>query len=103
MTSVLANVNGQVLKVADASQVEAQCRENFNLRSDCLAAVVFNDVDISGQVLVSVASKFTQKCLIRCRITLFGETLGLLRWTWIIMEMTMSSNDISPSNGPLIV
>ena len=75
MTSVLANVNGQVLKVADSSQVETQCREDFNLRSDCMAAVVFNDVDVSGKTLVGVLSMVTQKRLIRLRTTLFEETL----------------------------
>lgn len=53
MAKVLQGVTGKVLQVPDAATVETQCRENFNLKSDCMAAVVFNDVDVAAHTLVS--------------------------------------------------
>lgn len=57
MARVLNGVYGTVVRVANASEVEAQCRQSFNLRSDCFAAVVFGDIDTGSRTLVSRSTR----------------------------------------------
>jgi len=52
MSRVLTGVSGTVHKITDPAQVEKECPENFNLLSDCFAAIVFGGIDVSGHVLV---------------------------------------------------
>lgn len=53
MGRTLEGVYGEVVRVNNASEVEAQCRQSFNLRSNCFAAVVFGDIDTGSRTLVS--------------------------------------------------
>ena len=47
----LTGVQGTVIQLQDEAQIESKCRENFNLLSECFAAVVFDNVDPSGPSL----------------------------------------------------
>ena len=50
---VFQGVGGNIIKVDDEDDIERACPTNFNLRSECFAALVFNEVDDGRQVLVS--------------------------------------------------
>lgn len=52
MERALEGVEGHIVKVNGSNQVVRQCPENFNLLSECFAAVTFNGVDISNSLLV---------------------------------------------------
>jgi hypothetical protein len=54
MSGVLTGISGNVVKLAEPDDVNMECPENFNLLSNCFAAVVFNEIDISERLLVSV-------------------------------------------------
>ena len=56
MDRVLTGVTGSVLKVANSAAVESTCRENFNLLSECFAAITFSGVDPAGSVLVRMTA-----------------------------------------------
>lgn len=71
MGRVIDGVNGQVDKVQDAAALELECRQNFNARSDCMAGIVFDGVDIEGHVLVGL---FLARCGTRsCLVELYNE------------------------------
>jgi hypothetical protein len=55
MSRVLSGVSGDVIKVDYATEIERACPTNFNLRSECFAAVVFNSVDTITPSLVRLA------------------------------------------------
>ena len=54
MNRALTGVSGTVHKVTDPNQINTECPENFNDLSGCFAAVVFDEVDISGHALVGL-------------------------------------------------
>lgn len=41
-----------MLKVESEAEIESQCPTNFNLRSECFAAVAFNTVDDGARSMV---------------------------------------------------
>lgn len=55
MDRVLDGVNGDIVKVESNAEIERACPTNFNLRSECFAAVVFDEVDPASQALVSIS------------------------------------------------
>jgi ATP-binding cassette subfamily A (ABC1) protein 3 len=61
MDRVLTGVSGTVKKVMDPAQVETECPENFNLLSNCFAAIVFGEIDISAYELVRLIMHPTLK------------------------------------------
>jgi hypothetical protein len=64
MSRVLTGVSGTVVKLAEPDDVNMECPENFNLLSNCFAAVVFNEIDISEHMLVRLAKEVSLKARI---------------------------------------
>jgi hypothetical protein len=58
MSRVFSRSGGNVLKVETEADIESQCPTNFNLRSECFAAVVFNEVDDGANSMVCVPGLF---------------------------------------------
>ena len=52
MSRVFSQSGGNVLKVESEAEIESQCPTNFNLRSECFAAVAFNTVDDGARSMV---------------------------------------------------
>ena len=70
----LAGVGVGNTKVNTVKEIENACPTNFNLRSECFAAISFNEVDTARQVLVSFGDRHMSEDLI--------EELHLARRLW---------------------
>jgi hypothetical protein len=103
MNRVTAGVSGTVQRVTDSAAIETACPENFNLLSNCLAAVDFGSVDIGGHGLVGLYHADVDETYLDRRTTHCGVTLGWRWWMWIIMRMTMYRHDFCHFSGQLKV
>ena len=63
-----------MLKVESEAEIESQCPTNFNLRSECFAAVAFNTVDDGARSMVCAFQ--TRRSDAHARTTRCAVTMG---------------------------
>ena len=76
MSKVLEGVTAKIVKIDNDSMVQTECPENFNMLSDCFAALVFGDVDPAAGTIVSRSQYLNAGITDRTSELYFSRRLG---------------------------